>query len=54
MQYFYDKAISKDIDYVTISCPHCNSWTGEYHQYQVGDISCTCIQYSLSIVMSSI
>ncbi|XP_065897114.1 TNF receptor-associated factor 5-like isoform X2 [Dysidea avara] len=32
--YFHDKAISKEINYLIISCPQCNSWTGEYHCYQ--------------------
>ena len=41
MQYFHDKAISKEINYATITCPYCNNWSGEYRHYQVSDISCS-------------
>ncbi|XP_065897126.1 TNF receptor-associated factor 3-like isoform X2 [Dysidea avara] len=34
IHYFHDKAISKEINYLRVSCPHCNNWTGEYHHYQ--------------------
>ncbi|XP_065897091.1 TNF receptor-associated factor 3-like isoform X2 [Dysidea avara] len=34
IDYFYDKAISKEIDHLMVSCPHCSNWTGEYHHYQ--------------------
>ncbi|XP_065897089.1 TNF receptor-associated factor 5-like isoform X2 [Dysidea avara] len=32
--YFYDKAVSKEIDGLTITCPRCTNWTGEYCHFQ--------------------
>ena len=36
LQYFHDKAVAREIDNLSVSCPHdkCN-WTGEYRQFQV-------------------
>ena len=36
LQYFHDKAVAKEIDYLIVSCPYdkCN-WTGEYRHFQV-------------------
>ncbi|XP_065897101.1 TNF receptor-associated factor 5-like [Dysidea avara] len=31
---YCDKAISKEIDNLMISCPYCSNWTGKYHHYQ--------------------
>ena len=47
IQYFHDKAVAKEIDHLSISCPHekCN-WTGEYLNFQVGKVHayvCTCM-----------
>ena len=38
VQYFHDKAISKEINHLPITCPHCSNWTGEYNCYQVSSV----------------
>ncbi|XP_065897121.1 TNF receptor-associated factor 5-like isoform X2 [Dysidea avara] len=34
MNYFYDKEMSKEIDYLVVSCPYCSAWNGEYKKFQ--------------------
>ena len=35
LQYRHDKAISKEIDSLTIICSNCETWTGQYRHFQV-------------------
>lgn len=39
LQYFHDKAVAKEIDHLSVSCPYdkCD-WTGEYRHFQVSEL----------------